>query len=258
MRDWRARLREQYPPWAVLDDTLRADPVEQVAQDAELGATRAAPLEEKSVPAPLFRVWTNRRCLVATKRETRLDRFEAAAEASARRGWPVVLRDSGGTVVPHTPGTLLLTLILPRRAAPEPGADIVFQWLCAPVIEALSALQVNATYGTVPRSFCDGRYNLVVGRRKIAGTSQRWRGGLPGHPVRPGFVLAHLALYVADDMRAATRAVNAFLEAAGSTETFDPAAMTTVRAASPALSADLTDTAALDRVRDALRAVLHA
>lgn len=245
-------MRERYPRWAVLDDALRADPAEQVAQDAALGATRATSLEAP-VPAPLFRVWTNRRSLVATKREKRLGRFEAAAEASARRGWPVVLRDSGGTIVPHTPGTLLLTLILPRRAAPEPGADVVYQWVCAPVIEALARLQVEATYGTVPRSFCDGRYNLVVQGRKIAGTSQRWHGGLPGHPVRPGFVLAHLVLYVADDMRVATGAVNDFLEDAGRGEAFDPEAMTTVRDASPVLSHDL-----LECVCETLLAVLHA
>ena len=245
-------MRDRYPPWEVVDDGLRADPAAQVAQDPALGETVAAPLDAPRTPAPLFRVWTNRRCLVVTKREKRLDRFAAAADASARRGWPVVLRDSGGTAVPHTPDTLLLTLILPRRAAPEPGADVVYQWLCAPVIEALATLQGEATYGSVPRSFCDGRYNLVVQGRKLAGTSQRWRGGLPGHPVRPGFVLAHLALYVAGNMSAATGAVNDFLEDAGRAQSFDPAAMTTVRDAVPVLADD-----ALARVRDALLDVLY-
>jgi len=251
-------MRDLYPPWAVLDDVLRADPAEHVAQDPPLGETVAAPLDADRAPAPLFRVWTNHRCLVVTRREQRLERFDAAAEASARRGWPVVTRDSGGTVVPHTRGTLLLTLILPRRAASEPDADMVYQWLCAPIIEALATLQVDVTYGTVPRSFCDGRYNLVVDGRKIAGTSQRWRGGLPGQPVRPGFVMAHLALYVAADVERATGAVNHFLRDAGRSPAFDPAAMTTVQAAAPS---DLTPPSVWtlqSRVRRALLEVLRA
>ncbi len=257
MPSWRGRLRDRYPPWTVLDDPPLDDPAAQVARDAELAAAVARPLDAP-VAAPRYRVWTNRRCLVVTTRERRLPAFEAAAAASARRGWPVVLRDSGGTAVPHLPTTLLLTLVLPRRPAPEPRADEVFALLCEPAIEALADLGVSAGYGAVPRSFCDGRFNLVVNGRKIAGTAQRWRGGLPGHPVRAGYVLAHLALYVAADMRAATAAVNAFLQDAGSTDSFDPAAMTTVKAEAPHLAGDEDDRTLLVRVRAALLAVLRA
>ncbi len=255
--DWREALSDRYPPWDVMDDPVQGDPATQVGRDAALAETVARAPGDPAT-APLYRVWTNQRCLVVTKRERRLGRFEAAAEASARRGWPVVVRDSGGTVVPHLSTTLLLTLILPRRAAPEPRAEAVFRMLCSPVIEALAAFGIPADYGTVPGSFCDGRFNLVVGNRKIAGTAQRWRGGLPGHAVRAGYVLAHLALYVAADMEAATDAVNRFLHEAGRSADFDPAAMTTVQAVAPSDLAALPVQALQERVRHALLDGLRA
>jgi len=254
-RSWQRTLRDLYPPWDVVDDPVQSDPATQIGRDAELAAAIArAP--DGLATAPLYRVWTNRRCLVVTKREERLDGYAAAATASAARGWPVVLRDSGGTVVPHLSTTILLTLILPRRAAPEPRAEAVFDLLCAPVIEALAVLDITADYGAVPRSFCDGRFNLVVGGRKIAGTAQRWRGGLPGHAVRAGYVLAHLVLYVAADMDAATDAVNQFLRDAGRPNALDPEAMTTVQAAAPAHLAALSGMALHERVRHTLVDVL--
>jgi octanoyl-[GcvH]:protein N-octanoyltransferase len=187
--------------------------------------------DPKAPPPPVFRVWSNVQCLVATRREERLDGFEAALRTSEARGWPVVLRDSGGTVVPHLAGSLHLTLLLPRREAGEPGTDQVYRMLCEPVRETLASLGLDADYGQVPRSFCDGRYNLVHEGRKLAGTAQRWRGGIPGHPVRPGVIVSHLTLWVEGDMAEATLSVNRFLDEAGAEGDFDPAAATTVRQA---------------------------
>ncbi len=254
---WRRFLRDRYSPWDVLDDPAPSDPVPQVERDVQLAASIARAPGDLAT-APLYRVWTNQRCLVVTKREQRLDGYAAAATASTARGWPVVLRDSGGTVVPHLPTTVLLTLILPRRAAPEPRAEAVFECLGAPVIEALDTLGIAADYGAVPHSFCDGRFNLVANGRKIAGTAQRWRGGLPGHAVRAGFVLAHLALYVAADMAAATDAVNTFLQAAGRPAAYDPAALTTVRTVAPPDLAALPAMTLHTRVRRALLNVLRS
>lgn len=245
-------LRATYGPWRVLDDRRDDDPVARVARDLRIAgeiarANGAAPAQ------PVFRVWTNRRALVATRRETRLPRFVEAAEASAERGWPVVVRDSGGTLIPHLPGTLHLTLLLPRLRSGEPGVDAVFRGLCAPVIETLRECGVDAAYGSVPKSFCDGRFNLVSQGRKLAGTAQRWRGGIPGAPVRPGFVLAHLSLFVDGDMPWATEAVNRFLRQAGGTGAFDPHAAITVREARGDGAPNGLDRPALVReVREAL------
>lgn len=227
---WTQLLAEHYGPFRVVDDRTQRDPAGQVGEDLRL----AGPILESDPQAPsppVFRVWSNAQCLVATRREERLDGFEAARRTSEARGWPVVVRDSGGMIVPHLTGSLHLTLLLPRRDGGEPGTDQVYRLLCEPVREALATLGIDASYGQVPRSFCDGRYNLVHDGRKLAGTAQRWRGGIPGHPVRPGLILSHLTLWVEGDMAGATRTVNRFLDEAGGEGDFDPEAATTVRRA---------------------------
>ena len=259
---WRERLSAYYPRWTVCVDAgaqhpEKLNPKAQVAQDVALAQALLDAPEDAAPDAGLYRVWANTQCLVVTRREERLPTFAAAAHASAARGWPVVVRDSGGTTVPHAPGTLLLTLLLPRRRTEdtpisEPRADEVFTLLCEPVIEAMARLGVTATYGAVPNSFCDGRFNLVVDNRKIAGTAQRWRGGLPRYPVRDGFIMAHLALYVDADMHVATHAVNNFLADAGSPEAFDPGQMITLGEALQLKGAGY----ALPRLRETFREAL--
>ena len=67
-----------------------------------------------------------------------------------------------------------------------------------------------------------GRFNLVASGRKIAGTSQRWRGGIPPSHRPDGSVLAHMVLFVEADMDRATHVVNRFYQAAGGDQVFDP------------------------------------
>jgi octanoyl-[GcvH]:protein N-octanoyltransferase len=226
--DWRAQLREYYPPLELVDDRTRRPPALQVGEDLRLADPLLGADPAGVPPQPVFRVWTNERCLVATRREERLPGFESARAASEARGWPVVVRESGGTMVPHLPTFLQLSLILPRRRNREPGADQVYRLLAEPVREVLREMGVEADYGTVPRSFCDGRYNLVSRGRKLAGTAQRWRGGLPGHPVRGGLILSHLTLFAAGDVGMATEAVNRFLRDVGEEGDFDPRASVSV------------------------------
>jgi lipoate-protein ligase A len=179
--------------------------------------------------APTYRIWENGRALVITPREARLPAAEAAAGAARAEGWPVVSRDSGGTAVPHGPGIVQASLLLGQDGLAAHALDAVYEALCAPVRRALATLGIAVEYGEVPGSFCDGRFNLVAHGRKIAGTSQRWRGGLaPTH--RPGAsVVAHMVLFVEADMAEATAAVNRFYERAGAEERFDPDAVITAQ-----------------------------
>jgi lipoate-protein ligase A len=179
--------------------------------------------------APTYRIWENERTLVITAREARLPGAEAAAKAAGAEGWPVVARDSGGTAVPHGPGILQASLLLGQEGLAAHALEAVYEALCGPVRQALATLGVAVEYGEVPGSFCDGRFNLVAQGRKIAGTSQRWRGGLaPTH--RPGGnVVAHMVLFVEADMAPATAAVNRFYQRAGAVEQFDPDAVITAR-----------------------------
>lgn len=241
MSSWRKEFERYYRPWTLLDDTaVRSEvvPASREARDSEPEAPEG-PIQRDlalawkvarapSPRSPVFRLWRNRPCLVTTRREARLPHFQAAALASEARGWPVFVRDSGGTTIPHLDGSLHLSLILPRQEGLEPGTDEVYTFLCEPVREALAGVGVPADYGVVANSFCDGRFNLVAQGRKVAGTSQRWKGGIPGHPVGEGFILAHMTLFVEGDLAGATREVNRFLVEAGGEGEFDPRAVVTV------------------------------
>ncbi len=57
-----------------------------------------------------------------------------------------------------------------------------------------------------PVSFCDGRYNVTLDGRKLAGTAQRWRRNGAGRPV----VLAHAALLVGAEREEMVEVVNTF------------------------------------------------
>ncbi|MGL6480688.1 lipoyl protein ligase domain-containing protein, partial [Aeromonas caviae] len=63
---------------------------------------------------PRALLWQGPQCLIVTRKDTRLPRYQAACEQLAAEGWPVFVRDSGGTAVPHGAGILNLSLMLPR------------------------------------------------------------------------------------------------------------------------------------------------
>jgi lipoate-protein ligase A len=165
---------------------------------------------------PTARVWGNARCLVVARSDARLPRFAAAREELAAAGWPVVVRESGGSAVPHGPGILSLSLAFrPAHGAPC-TLESIYGELCRALELALERLGVRAERsGGVPDAFCDGRYDLAVGGRKIAGTAQRWRAGPGGPSPERGAVLAHALLLVDADRVEATEAVNRFYRAAG-------------------------------------------
>lgn len=103
--------------------------------------------------------------------------FDAAATASAARGWPLILRGSGGGAVPQGPGVVNLALC--QRVGAR-SIDDIYRDLCAPIRRALAAQGLNAEPGATPDSFCDGSFNLAIAGRKIVGTAQRWRAGEGG------------------------------------------------------------------------------
>lgn len=219
-------LRTALADLMVLDDRKARSVSENVALEAQLGVDVG-----KGRRPPLFRVWENGRALVVTARETRLRDFPHARETLEAEGWPVVERDSGGTAVPHGPGILQASLTIPQDRLRAGALEAVYEALCEPVRRTLSALGVDTGYGEVPGSFCDGRFNLVANGRKIAGTSQRWRGGLPPSRRNGAYVLAHMVLFVEADMRRMTELVNRFYFLAGSEERFEPGAMVSVATA---------------------------
>lgn len=179
-------------------------------------------------------VWTATQGLVAPLSYRRHTALDSVREESAKRGWPVRLRRSGGGVVPQGPGILNITLAYPCRGTSAEYAELVYGHLCDSISTALATLDIDAFARKVDGSFCDGRFNLAVldrtgnsstpdTARKIAGTAQYWRSSSGHHAV-----LAHALLIVDGDMEMITAEANRFETALGSGRIYDAAALTSV------------------------------
>lgn len=247
-----ARLRAALPPFVLLEGGHAPGPVRLrpgVAGEEDL----LDAVERGAVPAAA-RVWEGPRAVVVSRSDARLPGFEEARRRLAALGWPVAVRESGGTAVPHGPGIVHLSLAFrPPEGAPT-TLEAAYALLLDPLLRLVSSFGLHAGVGEVPRSFCDGRFNLVFGGRKIAGTAQRWRAR-PGSAVPGrGAILAHALLLVDADRRAATRAVNRFYRLAGAERSFDADALVTLAEALPAGMP--RGRALVDEVRERLRTLL--
>jgi lipoate-protein ligase A len=168
-------------------------------------------------------LWRGEPALVVPRSCTTLPGWPAAAKANR-----VLLRASGGGVVPQGPGLLNLSLVWRTDAnadasgAPN-GTEAIYRALCDGVAAALARLGIAAAPQAVEGSFCDGRFNLAVAGRKLVGTAQSWRR-VAGVPV----VLAHAVIVVDADPQALTEAANAFERDLGSGRRYRAEALTSV------------------------------
>ena len=213
--------------WRVLDDHDFDTPQQGMARDAELG------VEVANGGPPTFRLWVSPQSLAISRQDTRLPGFADAAEVMAATGWPVIVRETGGSAVPLGPGVLNLCLVMPRSLlAGHPGTslELVYELLCKPIRQTLSTLNIHSIFGSVPGAFCDGRFNLVVNGKKISGTAQVWRGSRAGRAANgDGFVLAQAALLVDVDAQAVTETANRFYRLAGKPMQFASTDIVSVR-----------------------------
>ncbi|MBE3557286.1 MAG: protein ligase [Firmicutes bacterium] len=207
----------------VYNDIEQRSPQAQLNLDEQLLQAAA-----KGDVGPTWRLWQDGQALVVTRKETHLPHFHSASVSLHRQGWPVVVRRSGGSTLPHTAEMLQLSLILPRGLIVVERIAQLYAWLAAPLVGLLETYGIQVGFGEVKGAFCDGSYNLVASGHKIAGTAQRWIGGLAGVPSRQGAVLAHATLFVKGQMRAPTQAVNTFYALAGGQPHYEERAVTTM------------------------------
>ena len=169
---------------------------------------------------PLVLLWQSEPALIVSQADGNLPRFAEAARCAANEGWPVSVRSTGGSAVALVPGVVNVGMILPWRAA-RPSLEQSFELVCTPLIDTLARFGVAARTGSAPRAFCDGRFNVLVGSRKIAGTSQRHAVNGQG-----GAVLVHAAVLVDADPGELTAVVTRFYERAGRATQLDDRSVT--------------------------------
>ncbi len=140
--------------------------------------------------------------------------FALASQRCAAQGWPILLRDTGGEPVPQSSAVLNIALACTMPVSEETGKRIVvaYERLLDPLALWLAEHGLRAGVGAVPGAFCDGRFNLTLEGRKLAGTAQRWRRSCDGRPA----VLAHAAVLMEDWREPMADVVNRFYHACAS------------------------------------------
>jgi lipoate-protein ligase A len=209
--------------WSIQRHSPGADPEADI--DAEMALLDAA----LDAPAqPLLRLWRVRRCLVVTPLLAHRPDFESAASASAARGWPVVIRRTGGGPVPQGPETLSISLAAATPRAAAPDIDATFTAFAGRLCDALRACGVTPEIGEIEGSCCPGRYDIAIGGRKIIGIAQRRRQGRHGDALLT-VTLVHAMLWMEGRLDARIDALERFLAEAGAPERFARARMGTLQ-----------------------------
>jgi len=210
--------------WRIWDDVQDYDVASAVARDTELGIEIA-----NGAPAT-FRIWENAQALIVSRHDAIRPRFAKARQHMEQQGWPIVVRSTGGSAIPHRHGVLHLSMVLARSAAIALSLVDVYQMLCMPIQKVLYELGINSYFSSVQNAFCDGHYNLVTGGKKIAGTAQTWRSNIAqGKRGREGYILAHASLFVDVDSCEITDAVRQFYLMLGEDTQVKPGSIITVR-----------------------------
>lgn len=168
-------------------------------------------------------LWRSPQMLVVPRSYVGLPGWAEACTAAAAAGWPVRVRGSGGGLVPLGSGVLNLSLVwrTPLAAAIDPHTT--YRGICGALGRALAAMSIRAMPAAVEGSFCDGRFNVAVGGRKIAGTAQAWKR-VGAHHV----VLAHAVIVVSADADLLTGVANRFEALAASGRRYRADALTSV------------------------------
>lgn len=161
------------------------------------------------------RIWRCRRAMVVPTSVSRKQGFGRAVQALEEQGWPVIVRKTGGDLVPQSPGLLNVSLAFRQRRR-KGSIDSSYQALCQPLIAAFNALGIDAYCASVPGAFCDGDYNLVVDGQKLAGTAQRWRRIESSSEGEGDFaVLVHAVILCRDELPELWRITNDFYRHCG-------------------------------------------
>lgn len=209
-------VRNGRPDPAIFVGRTLLNPGAALASEMEVAARLQS---DGDAPALAALIWSCRRCLVVSASDANRQRFAMASRVLGSKGWPVLVRQSGGSVVPQGPGMLNCTLVWLVPPAERPSIRQNFLKLCGLVTAALEGLQVESSNGSLPGSFCDGRFNILLSGRKFGGTAQRWITGSRNQRMA---VIAHAVLLAEALETDAIEAVGLYRSVMGSTEHFDP------------------------------------
>lgn len=161
-------------------------------------------MTEQHTPGCAVLFWQQPPCLVLPAHWRKRPGMAAAAAGASAAGWPVLYRSTGGSCVFHGDQVLCVSQITvtPSRRT---SIDAVYTAFAGELIATAERLGLpGCRTGTAPDAPCDGRYNLLVGDRKLAGLAMRRR-------MRGGWTisLVHACLWLSGPVGPALKAVGA-------------------------------------------------
>tara|TARA_R100000365_G_C2748694_1_gene81369 strand:- start:14009 stop:14722 length:714 start_codon:yes stop_codon:yes gene_type:complete len=163
--------------------------------------------------------WQQARCLVVPRAYSQRRGIEAAVEDAADLGWPVFFRASGGSCVFHGENVLCITQLVCEPCGSTDLND-TYRRFTTDLLAAVSALGISAGHiGVAPNAPCDGRFNILVNGRKLAGTAMR-RRTVSGMDTS----LVHACLWLRGPFTSALNAIEAFETRLGIGNSYPPAA----------------------------------
>ena len=143
----------------------------------------------------------------------------------------LLVRASGGGLVPQGPGVWNLSLLWPAPSSMPTDTTAVYRALCGELSAALVRVGIEgAAPQAVEGSWCDGRFNLAVRGAKLVGTAQAWKRvrAIASSPAGVPVVLAHAVIVVTADPDALTARANACEAALGNATRYRADALTSV------------------------------
>lgn len=196
-------------------------------------------MQQSVLQGPLARIWQANQSLVVPRTYASMANFNNASAILAQAGWPVLVRHSGGGVVPQGGGIINISLAYAINGRPLDHSDTAYSILCNIIAHALKPLGIQALTQAVEGSFCDGRFNLaciVNGvAKKIVGTAQLWRRHK--HPYTNEYlqtVLVHALVLVHCDTNAITQQANTLETLLGNTRRYQAEKVTSIHEVSTA------------------------
>lgn len=147
------------------------------ATDAAVGLELGLAMLRRVAAEPglggLARVYRPSPAVAFSRRETRLDGFQAAGSAARRLGWIPLVRPTGGRAVAYDRDVVLVDLVEPAEQDHD-AHRAAFARTAGALAELFRDLGVPASVGPVPGEYCPGEFS--VGARdevKLVGISQR-------------------------------------------------------------------------------------
>lgn len=160
----------QQPIWRYYDQSISAkqrSPLESFATDDTL-----CQLVGQLMSPPTIRTWVHEASVVLGIQDHRLPYVQQGMELLESRGYPPIVRNSGGLAVVLDEGILNISIVLSEQKESlsiNDGYDVMVdlvKGLFPEVAEKIKAYEIVGSY-------CPGSYDLSIDGKKFAGISQR-------------------------------------------------------------------------------------